>query len=145
MSLRNVPQGTTIWAIVRSLKHQKPGMIQVKDLSPSKELFHKYLSLKAVGRWNEATFKEIYVPRFLYEIRSNKKAIDLLNEIYKIDKAGGDIALVCFCHEEDKCHRSIIAGLLQAVGCNVKTLTGNDYAAYHEMFKNTDITKPCPL
>lgn len=105
-----------IWAIVRSMKRPNPNIRQVSELSPSWDLFSKYQELKKNGQWNEQTFQEIYVPQFIQEMH-NKKSIALLNQLYKLDKAGKNICLVCFCPDEKLCHRSIIAGLLQGVNC----------------------------
>lgn len=125
-----------IWAIVRSMKSKSAGIEQVQDLSPTWDLFKKYRALKEQGDWNEQTFQEIYVPQFLRELKANRNAINLLNKLYSADKRGETICLVCFCPNEAMCHRSIIAGLLQGVGCDVRTETGADYSKYFTMFNN---------
>ena len=52
-----------VWAIVRSLKN--PGkMKHVPELSPSWNLFKKYLNLRDTGKWNAAAFQNVYVPTF---------------------------------------------------------------------------------
>lgn len=124
-----------IWLIVRSLKHQVKDARQVKVLSPSSELFSKYLQLKNAGEWSEKTFKDVYVPMFLAQMRE-RGARDALNYLYRQDKAGKTVCLACFCPDERLCHRSIVAGLLQGCGCNVRTDTGESFAEYFAQFQN---------
>lgn len=128
-----------IWLIVRSLKHQVKDARQVKVLSPSSELFSKYLQLKNAGEWSEKTFKDVYVPMFLAQMRE-KGARDALNYLYRQDKAGKTVCLACFCPDERLCHRSIVAGLLQGCGCNVRTDTGESFAEYFAQFQNEQAT-----
>lgn len=136
-NIRNVKNGMydKVYAPVRSLKNPSPWMEQVADLSPSPALLGTYLRLKKEGNWNKNTFQSIYVPQFLTEIRHNKKACQWLNFLYNEDKAGRNIALVCFCADETLCHRSILAGMLKAVGANVRTDGMVPFAGYYDMFR----------
>lgn len=120
-----------VWAIVRSLRYANPHIRHVPELSPSWALFNTYLRLKEKGRWNEATFQKNYVPQFLKEMQG-KKQQQLMNELFSTTKS---ICLVCFCHEEELCHRSIIGGMLQGAGLDVKGLH-NDYSHYFDWYKN---------
>jgi uncharacterized protein YeaO (DUF488 family) len=124
-----------VWLIVRSLKKPIAGTKQVKALSPSNELFRKYLQLKAAGNWSEQTFADVYVPTFLAEMQ-NKEARAALNYLYLQDKRGKNICLACFCPDERLCHRSIVAGLLQGCGCDVQTDSGDSYTKYFALFKS---------
>lgn len=124
------------FAIVRSFRCGSTWIQQVPQLSPSSELFNDYLKVwKPNGIWNKNTFAEKYVPRFLEQLTTDQTAIKWLNWIVKQDREGNTIGLACFCTDETLCHRSIIAGLLQGVGANVKTTTGADYSHYYEQFK----------
>jgi uncharacterized protein YeaO (DUF488 family) len=118
------------WAIVRSYKKNIMGIKQVPELSPSSSLFSLYLRLKKEGSWGFNTFQEKYVPTFLKEMCS-KEARNKLNELYKLDKEGKNICLVCYCPNETLCHRSIIIGLLQGVGCKT---CGKDYSYYYKQY-----------
>ena len=135
-SLRNygdVKDYDEVWAIVRNLKQQMPGIRQVMDLSPSWALFGKYRELHSAHKWNENSFRTIYVPQFLYEMKNNSQTTaPLLNYLWQADKDGKNIALLCFCEDEALCHRSIVAGLLQGVGANVKAKA--DYSHYYDLF-----------
>ena len=125
------------WLIVRSANDISEWMIHVPALSPSKNLFFKYLNLKEKGQWGRKAFEEIYVPIFLKDIKSNMdNSKNMLNQVYKMDKNGIDITMACFCPFESLCHRCIIAGLLMGVGCNVDVMVkDNDYIKYYEMYK----------
>lgn len=126
------------WAIVRSMRNPSPWMRQVQELSPSSELFHAYLALRDAGRWNANAFRDIYVPRFLYQVKHDPAALRALNALYAADRRDGKrVALVCFCPDETTCHRSIVAGLLQGVGANVRTSSGRDYGAYYDWYVKT--------
>lgn len=126
-----------VWAIVRSLNTKPSDVRQVSELSPSKGLFYKYLDLKKKNMWGTNSFNEIYVPQFLQEIKENRTVTSpLLNYLYSADKHGKNIALLCFCSDEELCHRSIIGGLLQGVGISVQTGTGNDYKRYFDMYSD---------
>lgn len=131
MSKVNYAAYDEVWAIVRSLKYGNPRMRHVPELSPSWSLFKRYITIKEEGNWNEHTFQTIYVPQFLKEMRG-KVQQDLLNELFNIEK---HICLVCFCGEEELCHRSIIGGMLQGAGLEVKGLS-RDYSHYYDWWKN---------
>lgn len=109
-------------------------------LSPSKELFHEYLGLKAVNNWNQSSFDSQYLPKFIHEIvvgckeETSDQKIAALNNIYAKVKSGERIALVCYC--KDLCHRFIIGGLLAGVGLRVVDNHGDDVkvSQYYSMY-----------
>ncbi len=128
------------WIIVRSLSNKKAlnniNTFHVPELSPSPELFKAYLGWKEVD-WGQDRFQKSYVPRFIIEMLLDKAAKDKLNELYFKDKAGKSILLVCFCNDEDICHRSVVGGILQGVGCKVISTTYPyfmDYSKYYDMY-----------
>lgn len=125
-----------VWAVVRSMKNPSPKMKQVQALSPQLDLFFEYRRLAVAGQWNRESFQNIYVPKFLEGmVNSTEGAADKLNELWQKDKAGLRICLACFCTDEDMCHRSILAGLLQGAGCSVVTETGKDYSGYYAAYR----------
>jgi uncharacterized phage-like protein YoqJ/uncharacterized protein YeaO (DUF488 family) len=127
-----------VWCIVRSLKNMPSAMREgqivrhVPDLSPSSDLFHKYLKWKKTGCFNHEKFVNEYVPVFLEEMHSIK-AVKALNFLYAIGKEK-NVLCVCYCPTEELCHRSIICGLLQGVG-GVEVHNSNDYKLYYELWK----------
>lgn len=137
LNIKEVEKGKydDVWAIVRYYKGKSTWIKHVTELSPSQLLLAKFYKLKNHGEWNKTTFDGIYLPNFLKEM-CNRSAKAKLNDLYKADKEGKNIALVCFCTDESLCHRSIIAGLLQGVGCNVHTSQGTDYSRYYQEYMN---------
>lgn len=125
------------WAIVRSYKHPSTAFKQVAVLSPSFDLFLKYRNMAEKHVWCKETFEKDYIPVFLKEMHQ-PDAVHMLNQLYSMSKTK-NIALVCFCKEEDLCHRSIIAGLLQGAGASVQTSSGKDYSEYWQMYNNPDV------
>ena len=123
-----------IWIIVRSLKSTpyilNTHVYHVPVLSPSPDLFHKYLYWKDNGEWNEDTFQNKYVPQFLYEMHS-QEAKNILNDLFYKSKNKHTL-LDCFCPNETLCHRSIICGLLQGVGCET---SADNYSHYYTIYK----------
>ena len=126
-----------IWIIVRSLKSipyiPNTQVFHVPALSPSPDLFNKYLAWRDNDEWNEDTFQNKYVPQFLYEMHSDEaqQALNTLIEHGKTNK----ILLVCYCKDESMCHRSIVMGIIQGI-CNKELLSKNknDYSKYYEQF-----------
>lgn len=108
----------------------QPNVKIVDDLAPSRDLFTWYMRTKQQGNWNMDTFTNGYVPTFIKDIFANQDAKDRLNQLWRLDKQGKTILLVCSCQEEAMCHRSIIAGLLHGVGCNVSSSMNNDISQY---------------
>lgn len=122
------------WLIVRSLKAMPKcnvPVFHVPQLSPSWDLFKDYLSWSKLNLWNKQCFMEHYVPRFLEEMKT-QEARDILNSLY-FKARDKNILLVCFCPNEELCHRSIVFGLLQGVGA--ETNGSNDYRHYYSMYK----------
>lgn len=134
-NISNVKRGEQdyAYAIVRSMKHPSDWLVQLPVLSPSTGLFFDYRRMANAGTWNARSFEERYVPRFLEEMRSPEARAEL-NRLYRLDRQGATVALCCFCRDESLCHRSIIAGLLQGVGANVRVDGGADYSRYWSMF-----------
>ena len=111
-----------VGVIVRSPKKLRSGLISenvkhVPLLSPSWDLFNIYLEMKKSGQWTVDSFKGIYVPRFLDEMRK-PEPLQLLHRVASYGKTH-DIALLCFCLDEKECHRSIVAGILANLGVPV--------------------------
>lgn len=127
-----------VWAIVRLMKNKSKKIKQVIELAPSSDLFTFFRKSKKIGLWNERTFQNEYVPKFLEDICKNQNSKDKLNELYNLDRKGKNICLVCFCPDETMCHRSIVAGLLQGAGCNVKLPSNADYSFYYKQYKRIE-------
>ncbi len=124
------------WAIVRSYKNVSPKVRQVAELSPSWDLFSKYRGFVSENRWGVEAFEGTYLPQFINEIRSGS-ARELIDGLCEADREGRDICLFCYCADESLCHRSIIAGILQGYGCDVRGVS-RDYSRYFNMYTNKE-------
>lgn len=122
------------WAIVRSYKNASPGVRQAADLSPSWDLFSKYRGFVSENRWGADTFEGTYLPQFIKEMQSGR-AGELIDDLREADREGRNICLFCYCADESLCHRSIIAGILQGYGCDVRGVS-RDYSRYYDMYIN---------
>ena len=80
-------------------------------------------------------FVNDYVPAFIRDIITNEDAKNRLNELWNLDRHNKTVLLVCTCQEEEMCHRSIIAGILHGVGCNVISAFGNNISRYDIYYK----------
>ena len=127
-----------VWAIVRSLKSRSDWIKQVTDLSPSPELFSTYRTLVNTNSWDINSYRNLYVSRFILDLQTNPTAREKLAYLYDQDRLGKKICLVCFCPDEEMCHRSIIGGILQGSGCNVVMDTDRDYSHYFKMYMGDD-------
>lgn len=99
-----------IWIITRTLKSvPKCGNVPIyhmPDLAPSSELLNYYLALRNAGNWNKETFETLYKPRFLKEMQSTRAICAL--EVLKERAKDRHILLVCYCQNEELCHRSLV-------------------------------------
>lgn len=123
-----------VWAIVRSLKENRPGIIQVKELSPSYQLFKDYLHLKETGQWDDTAFNLMYVPEFVKGLVTDTQSQAKLRQLFELDHDGLNIAIGCFCVNETLCHRSVVGGILKGLGANVNCRDA--YTIYYTTFRN---------
>lgn len=113
----------------------QPNVKVIDELSPSHDLFTWYMLRRQKGEWNMNTFVNDYVPAFIRGIITNEDAKNRLNELWNLDRQNKTVLLVCTCQEEEMCHRSIIAGILHGVGCNVISAFGNNISRYDIYYK----------
>ncbi len=121
------------WMVVRALKTVPPHAIHEPRLSPSRQLFYRYLDAKSEGRFNAEWFQQVYVRAFLRELFSDRANMELMDRLYR-DSFTKNILLACFCADEALCHRSILAGLLAGVGARIECDAG--YLKYYGMFQD---------
>lgn len=122
-----------VWGIMRYLKNMPHYVKHVPALSPDRDLFLLYRTLHESKRWDSRSFQSQYVPQFLRQMHG-KEAMDALNLLWRLDREGMDVAIGCTCADEDICHRSIVAGLLQGAGASVSTESGADYTHYYRQY-----------
>lgn len=119
----NINEFDEVWLIMRTLKKEKrllkhSNVYHVPELSPSKNLFHTYLNYKKQGKWTTFTIKNKYIPKFANE--NPKEKLKYLDHLYKMDKKGKRIALVCTCPDTSICHKTIIGIWLTIMSCNME-------------------------
>lgn len=113
----------------------QPNVKIIDELSPSRDLYTWYMLKRDRKEWDYQCFNDYYVPRFLKEMSSQQDSKDRLNQLWELDRQGKTILLICACQEENMCHRSIIAGILHGVGCNVMSAFGNSISNYDIYYK----------
>lgn len=97
------------WLITRGGK-DIPGTFRAKGLSPSWELFTRYLK-EWKGKPPELWWEE-YKQIFLAQLEEKNSQI-ILQKIANQIKQGKNIALICYCPDARYCHRILIALYLQ--------------------------------
>jgi len=108
-------QADLFWLITRG-GHDVEGMERHLGLSPSKELFRRYLTSWR-GKDPSLWWTE-YAAAFLEELRSDEK-LDELRNLYKAVRGGRDVALVCYCADSDYCHRRLVGQFMASYGIEV--------------------------
>ena len=133
-----VEQGYQVWIISKNIDQIKgliddDTVIWEPNLAPSQSLLNDVQFYKSNYSWNKEIFISYFVPMFLRE--SNTQAFkDTLNKLY-IESRNKKIALACYCGDETMCHRSVIMGLLKAVGAE----TEKDYSPYFLIYRMIQI------
>lgn len=125
---------TSVYAIVRKMTYPIDGVEQLKTLATTTSLFHWYVQQRRAGLWSYEAFVDTYVPRFLESLANDASAHELMLDLAKRANYGERIVLACYCDVEALCHRSIIGGILDGMGADVKTRIGNDYRMYYSIY-----------
>lgn len=133
------------WAIVRSASKLPDGFDVCNILSPGGELWRSYCGVRDRYEQDKAFahdyWDKVYLPEFLSQMRYDQRAANVLNGLVELDKAGANIRMCCFCKDESLCHRSIIAGVLQGAGADVRLPSGADYSRYFKMYQEAPLTR----
>lgn len=123
MSVSPIPTIDHKFFIARSVKNPdsilRCGFSLMSDLAPTRELLYGYLDLKRQGRWNQQAFDEWYTPRFIHQMYNYNPTRGNLNFIYKLLTNGKDVALACYCHDKNMCHRTLIGKEFEKLGFKV--------------------------
>ncbi len=104
-----------VWICMRSapkdIKDTFGNIILMPDLSPSKDLFFWFRREKANGTWDQQKFDTVFAPRFLSEMLQPGPLATL--QRLEQESRAKPIAILCTCHEESLCHRSLIAKIVE--------------------------------
>lgn len=104
---KEVPENCICINVARK---NKEGLNQIIELAPSNALFGWYINNKT----NEDWFKT-YKKRYKEEIQSNEVALEKMRYIKSLLDSGKDVALLCYCRDYNKCHRSILGEAFKAI------------------------------
>ncbi|GMN99862.1 DUF488 family protein, N3 subclade [Parageobacillus thermoglucosidasius] len=110
--LKFAPPHAEVWQITRA-GHDISGAIVVRSLSPSPQLFQRYL--KEWKGTNPKKWWPLYENVFLSELREEEK-LKSLRDIYKKLLLGQDIVLLCFCADHRYCHRRLVGEFFKPYG-----------------------------
>lgn len=117
--LKKTKNSASILAITRA-GYEIQGTEIIRDLSPSEDLFHRYLS-----EWrNKMDNKEwwpLYEKQFLTELKMENR-IQALREIYKKLLRGQDVVLMCYCKDHRYCHRRLVGEFFKEYGVEAEEL-----------------------
>lgn len=116
-------------AAVQTMKRPNETVFVCPELAPDDTMLAAKAQLREQGAWNRETFQERYVPMYLDRL-CTAEARRTLNWIYKLVKSGKTVAIGCYCADEENCHRSILAGLFQALDLEVTGVKA-DYSDYY--------------
>lgn len=107
-----------VWLIVRGLKAMPSNPLgniyHVPLLSPSRQLWYRYLDLRKTGKWDRRAFMMDYAPRFLEEMLQPEPNAKL-KELHELVKTQA-ILCACYCSDERLCHRSLVQAIIQTMG-----------------------------
>jgi uncharacterized protein YeaO (DUF488 family) len=116
--LRKLQVDAELWQITRA-GIELPNTIQVPGLSPSPQLFRKFVSdwkpFPPSKWWSE------YEGHFQKELESNEK-LQGLRDIYKKLLLGKNVVLICFCKDHRYCHRRLVADFFKPYGVEAEEL-----------------------
>lgn len=107
--LRLVPKDNNYLFLVTRGTRKIKGVRQTYELAPSPQLFSQYLS-----EWKNSPpceWWESYSKLYLEELNYN-----FINKLTVGIDEGKDITLICFCGDENRCHRKILKGIFDKLG-----------------------------
>lgn len=128
-----------IWGAVRGNVYLPKGVTLVPCLSHTNEEINVISQLRRMGKWDGPNFVQYYLPRILRLYRQ-PAAMDRISELARAGAMGTpDIAVV---HTQpwdtQLSFACVLAGILQGMGIQVWTPTGEDYSAYFSLWANTE-------
>ena len=102
--LKNLNEEAEIWQITRA-GVLIPGAVLVRGLSPSENLFNRYLN-----EWKQVPPEEWwpeYEKDFLQEMEGEEK-LNCLRTLFKVLQSGKNVVLLCLCKDARYCHRRLV-------------------------------------
>jgi uncharacterized protein YeaO (DUF488 family) len=87
--------------------------VWVPDIAPSAQL----VSWALASPWTDARWKR-YVREYHREMKESHAA--RLIALLAVLSHNADFSIGCYCEDETRCHRTLLAGLLQGAGAEMK-------------------------
>ncbi|WP_047150829.1 DUF488 domain-containing protein [Aneurinibacillus tyrosinisolvens] len=116
--LKNLKVEAELWQITRA-GYDLPDTVIVKNLSPSPELFKRF-----IRSWKGKPPKEWwpeYENLFSKELETDEK-IRSLRDVYKKLLQGKNVVLICFCADHRYCHRRLVGEFFLPYGVKAEEL-----------------------
>ncbi|WP_026679180.1 DUF488 family protein [Fictibacillus gelatini] len=110
--LKYLKEQAELWQIMRA-GPELPSAIRVKELSPSDQLFKRYIKEwrgKPPIKW-----WTLYEEQFMKEMKTEEK-LQGLRAVYKGLLLGRTIVLICFCEDHRVCHRRLVGEFFKQYG-----------------------------
>ena len=124
---RNTPMDE-VYLIIRSasvLEKRRDDILNIAKvlpvLSPSQDLFYRYLNWSRSGQWNIEVFENSYRPSFTSQINNDANAMAWLDYLAKVSDIK-NVALLCFCKDVNTCHRKIVGEMIRRLGGHVEIM-----------------------
>ncbi len=107
-------ENTKTWIVMRNPENiktliNKNEHFWIPELAPSEAFYSYCMKVKNAGNWTKEFFNEVYVPRYIAELRNNSAAMKYLAFLNATES---NINIGCTCMNEQMCHRSILAGIM---------------------------------
>lgn len=111
-------------------KGLREGFIHVPELAPSEQLFRKAMykwkrliftkkEKEILSNGETGTWFDLYKIDFLKEMKERKDLKRCYERLKEVLDSGKNIICICYCENQKRCHRSIIAEELKKDGYNV--------------------------
>lgn len=108
---------------VRQAKFLPSGWVHWQELSPSSSLLWDAKRLEKQGKWNGNSFRTMYRPRYMKELKQREGAKKEFNAITESLEQGVDVYYACYCTFEHCCHRSLVGEITRVKGYQVVSFT----------------------
>lgn len=116
---------SSIYLTTRSSKQAEYALAQgweyCPELGPSWDLFNRVKAFKEANRWNQIMFDDMYKQQFISDLMSNRVALLEIKKLIRKLNNGDNITLVCYCTNQEICHRSILGEIMNKA-CNAEII-----------------------
>lgn len=119
----------------RNYQSKSSDTVHLRQLAPHEMLYHKYLRYCKNGTWDKEAFDSFFVDRYVTETLFNALGLSNLSMLLRLYRHGVKIVIACDCADEETCHRTIIGGFLEGLGCEVHYRQNQSYIHHFYKYK----------